>query len=304
MLPAMSFPAPPTPGFPPDHAANTERQPRYEDCTQDGRLNPIAIPPSLATLWQTTIARHPGARNARASGVISLLTRLTVRSIDQPIRVQAPVESTVGFELAHDRDAAGQVSRLYMNVWCEVRGIPSRGGPGGPRPASREPVVAGHAFAEHTFTRPFGPPDQRRVTSFAGIEGYPEVPPARHAPLPPSSAGEAPDGATWQDELAADPVETTFMLDQTDANQHVNSAVYVRCFLDALQRRLAAGGHPAQLRSKAFDIAYRKPCFVGERVRTHIRLFAQGDHIGGAGFIAAAGEEARPRCYVRALFGP
>jgi len=304
MLPAMLFPAPPTPAFPPEHAATTERQPRYEDCTQDGRLNPIAIPPSLATLWQTTIARHPGARNARASGVLALLTRLTVSSLDQPIRVQTPVESLVGFELAHERDPAGQVARLYMNVWADVRGVPGRSAPGGPRPASRDRVLAGQAFAEHTFTRPFGPPEQRRVTSFAGIAGYPEIPDARHAPLPPASAGEAPDGATWLDELTGDPVETMFMLDHTDANQHVNSAVYVRCFLDAMQRRLAAGSYPAKLRSKAFDIAYRKPCFVGDRVRAHIRLFSQGDHIGGAGFIAPAGEEARPRCYVRALFGP
>ncbi|HET7505596.1 MAG TPA: hypothetical protein VFK02_31465, partial [Kofleriaceae bacterium] len=103
---------------------------------------------------------------------------------------------------------------------------------------------------------------------------------------------------------APDAVETRFTLDQTDANQHVNSLVYVRCYLDAVQRRLADGGHPARLRSKAIDIAYRKPCFVGDRVRAHIRLFAHGDHIGGAGFIAAPGEETRPRCYVRALFGP
>jgi hypothetical protein len=313
MLPAMLFPAPPAPAFSPDATATTERQPRYEDFTQDGRLNPLAIPPSLATLWQTTIARNPGARNARASGVISLLTRLTVSSLDQPIRVQTPVESTVGFELAHDRDAAGEVSRLYMNVWADLRGIPGRGGPGGARPASRDPVLAGHAFAEHTFTRPFAPPDQRRVTSFAGIEGYPEIPAARHTPLAPSSAAEAPAGATWQGELAADPVETRFTLDQTDANQHVNSAVYVRCFLDAVQRRLAADGYPARLRSKAFDIAYRKPCFVGDRVRAHIRMFMQGEYIGGAGFIATAGQpggparpdgEAKPCCYVRVLFGP
>jgi hypothetical protein len=306
MLPAMWFPAPAAPAFAPDHAATTPRQSRYEDCTQDGRLNPIAIPPALATLWQTAIARNPGARNARASGVISLLTRLTVSSLDQPIQVQTPVEATVGFELAHDRDAAGQVARLYMNVWADVRGIPGRGGPGGARPASRDPVLAGQAFAEHTFTRPFAPPDQRRVTSFAGIEGYPEVPAARHAPLAPSSAAEAPTGATWQDELAPDTVETMFTLDQTDANQHVNSAVYVRCFLDAVQRRLAAGPYPAKLRSKAFDIAYRKPCFVGDRVRAHIRMFTHGDHIGGAGFIAAPGEgeAARPRCYVRVMFGP
>jgi hypothetical protein len=304
MLCAMLFPSPPTPAFSPDQATTTERYPRYEDCTQDGRLTAIAIPPALAPLWQTTMARHPGARNATGAGVISLLTRLTITSFDQPIRVHRPVESTVGFELAHDRDAAGAVSRLFMNVWADVRGVAGRGGPGAPVPAGRSPVLAGRAFAEHTFTRPFAPPDQRRVTSFAGIAGYPELPAARYTAPAPSSAAEAPAGATWQGELAADPVETRFTLDQTDANQHVNSLVYVRCFLDAVQRRLAAGAHPAEVRSKAIDIAYRKPCFAGDRLRAHVRLFAHGDHLGGAGFLAAAGEEARPRCYVRVLFGP
>jgi acyl-CoA thioesterase FadM len=94
-----------------------------------------------------------------------------------------------------------------------------------------------------------------------------------------------------------------FTLDQSDANQHVNSNVYVRCFLDACQRRLADDGLPATLRSKAFDIAYRKPCFVGERIRAHIRLFTHGDHVGGAGFLAAPGESS-PRCYLRVVFGP
>ncbi len=309
MLAAMLFPAPLAPVFSPAHVTTTERYPRYEDCTQDGRLTAIAIPPALATLWETALARSPGTRNAHAAGVVSLLTRLTVTSLDQPIRVHHPVSSTVGFELAHDRDAAGEVARLYMNVWAEVRGVAGRGGPAaalaaGAPGGDRAPVLAGHAFAEHTFTRPFAPAGRRRVTSLAGIEGYPALPEAQHASQAPASAAEAPEGATWLDALAADVVDVRFTLDQTDANQHVNSLVYVRCFLDAFQRRLAAGGHPATLRSKAFDIAYRKPSFVGDRVRAHLRLFAHGDGIGGAGFLAAAGEEARPRCYVRVIFGP
>lgn len=298
MLGAMLFPAPLAPVFPPAHVTTTERQPRYEDCTQGGQLTTLAIPPALASLWETSLSRHPGVRNARAAGIISLLTRLTVTSLDPPIRVHHPVTSTVGFELAHDRDAAGEVARLYMNLWAEVRGVSARGTRGA------APVLAGRAFAEHTFTRPFGPPGERRVTSLAGIEGYPELPAVRHDASAPGTAAEAPDGATWLDELAADPVDVRFTLDQTDANQHVNSLVYVRYFLDAFQRRLAAGGHPARLRSQAFDIAYRKPSFVGERVRAHLRMFAHGEQLGGAGFLAAAGEEARPRCFVRVLFGP
>ena len=165
-------------------------------------------------------------------------------------------------------------------------------------------MLAGQAFAEHTFTRLFAPPDQRRVVSLAGIEGYPEVPPAHYAQPAPRSAADAPDGATWHDELAADPVETRFTLDQTDANQHVNSHVYLRLVLDAFQRRLALAGFPAQLRSKAIDIAYRKPSFVGDRIRAHLRTFTCGDAVGGAGFFAGPGEEDKPRCYIRVVFGP
>jgi hypothetical protein len=304
MLDGMLFPAPPVPAFPPDHATTSDHRPRYEDCTQDGRLTTLAIPPSLATTWTTRDAANSAARRARATGLVSLLTRLTVTSLDQPVRVNRPFDVTGGFQLAHDRDAAGEVSKLFMNVWTSVRGRPHL--PEAARAPGRghELVLAGEAFAEHTYTRPFGPPDQRRVTSFAGVDGLPPVPEARYHQPAPASAADAPGGASWIDELAPDPVDTVFTLDQTDANQHVNSLVYVRLFLDAVQRRLAAGDHPPKLRSKAFDIAYRKPSFVGERVRAHTRLFSLGDHLGAAGFLAAAGEEAKPRCYVRAIFGP
>jgi len=302
----MLFPAPAAPRFSPDHATTTERHARYEDFTQDGRLIPIAIPSSLATLWQTVLVHHPGARAAAAAGVVPLLTRLTVTSLDQSVRVHRTLESSVGFELAHDRGADGAVSRVFMNIWADVRGIggPARGlAHGSDRPKGDARALAGQAFAEHTFTRPFAPPADRRVTSLAGIDGYPEVPEVRYAMPAPASAAALPEGATWLGPEMADAVDLVFTLDQTDANQHVNSLVYVRYFLDAVQRRLAADGHPARVRSRAYDIAYRTPCFAGDRVRAHVRMFAHGALIGGAGFIAAPGEEERPRCYVRALFG-
>jgi len=309
MLGAMLFPAPPAPVFPAEQATTVDHTPRYEDCTQDGRLNTLAIPPSLASTWNAREAVYPAIRRARAKGLVSLLTRLTVASFDAPVRVNRPFEVTGGFQLAHDRDASGAVSRLFMNVWTSIRGRPHL-----PREAwdaarasgqSEQLVLAGHAFAEHTYTRPFGPPDRRKVLSLAGVEGLPDVPEARYHQPAPTTAADAPEGATWIDELAPDPVDTMFTLDQTDANQHVNSLIYVRVFLAAVQRRLASGGHPARVRSKGFDIAYRKPSFVGDRIRAHIRMFAHADgHIGGAGFLAADGEEARPRCYVRAVYGP
>jgi len=304
MLFAMLFPAPAAPAFAPRHTTTAEYHPRYEDCIQDGRLTALAIPPALAAIWNARDVDNPGVREARAAGLVPLLTRLTVTSLEQPVRVSRRFQATAGFQAAHDRDAAGAVSKLFLQVWSDVRGRPHLPPQARQAAAAGDLVLAGQAFAEHTYTRPFGPPDQRRVTSFAGIPGVPEIPDARYHQPAPASAADAPDAAHWLDELTADPIDTVFMLDHTDANQHVNSLVYVRLYLDAVQRRLIASGHSPRLHARAFDIAYRKPSFPGDRVRAHVRLFATGNLVGGAGFIAAAGEETRPRCYVRAVWGP
>lgn len=291
------FPAPLAPEFPPDQAATSEASLRYEDCAQDGRMIPLALPPTMGGLWRSVITRHPGARNSVASGVIPILTRMTMTSFDQPIRIDRPIETRSGFLLAHDLEGEA-VSRLFMNVWTDVHGIAGRIGP---RQVEGALSRAGTLFAEHTFTRLFAPPDQRKVTQLE-VEGYPVLPPTRYASPPPKTAQDAPDGATWLDELAPDTVDTVFTLDQTDANQHVNSLVYIRTFLDAAQRRIAATGRSMKLRSKAVDIAYRKPCFAGDRVTAQLRLFSLGDSIGAAGVMV--GDDAKPRCYVRVTFGP
>lgn len=294
MLCAMSFPAPEMPAFPADQAGTYPGVFRYEDCTQDGRLIPIAMPPSLGGLWQHVIAKHAGSNRALAAGVIPILTRLTLASMDQPIRIDRPAQTRAGFLLARDR-ADGEPTRLFMNVWTEIRGMAGRIGP---RQVDAAYAVAGTVFAEHTYTRLFAPPDQRRVTHF-DVEGLPRIPEAVHAAQPPETAMAAPDGARWLDELAPDPAEVGFTLDQTDANQHVNSLVYVRTFLDAVGRRLAATGGDLKLRSRAVDVAYRKPCFAGDRVRVHLRRFALGTDLGAAGLVE--GHDGKPRCYVRVL---
>ena len=288
------FPAPPKPEFPPDRASTTTDLLRYEDVTQDGRLISLAIPPQLGGLWREAVRRHPGARSSQAKGVIPLLTRLTIHALDQPIRVDRVVEARAGFELAHD-GGDDTSRRLFMTVWCDVHGAAGRIVP-------REPAgplsLAGTLFAEHTFTRPFAAPDQRRVTRL-DADGYPVIPDTLYPSPAPRTAMDAPAGATWLDDLAPDAAEMCFTLDQTDSNQHVNSMVYVRLFLDAAQRRLKT----PRVRSRAVDIAYRKPCFAGDRVRCHVRLFELGGAVGAAGFVAAPGEEAKPRCYVRVVFG-
>jgi len=296
MLCGMLFPAPPMPAFPSDQATTTQSHLRYEDCTQDGRLIPISIPPSLGGLFQNAIMKHPGARNAIASGVVPILTRQTIVSLEQPIRIDRAIEVRAGFDLAHATDN-GEVSRLFMRAWSEVHGIAGRIGP---RQVDGALSLAGTLFTEYTFTRLFAPPDQRRVTRLE-VEGYPPVPEVHYAAPPPKTAQDVPEGATWLDELTPDVAEIAFGLDQTDANQHVNSLVYIRTFLDAVQRRLATAGRSLVVRSRAVDIAYRKPCFAGDRVRSHVRLFEHDGTVGAAGHIS--GTDGKPRCYVRVLLG-
>lgn len=290
------FPVPPMPSFPLGQSTTTTAYLRYEDVTQDGRLIPIAAPSTLAGLWRDVLVNHVGHRNSIHAGIVPILTRLTINSLEQPIRVDRPIESRTGFALAHDVQGS-EVSRLFLNIWCEIRGA---AGKLGRNPTAGELALAGTLFAEHTYTRLLAPPDQRKVTRF-GVEGLPDVPEARYAAPAPTTAQEAPDGARWIDELAPDPAEYAFTLDQTDSNQHVNSLVYIRVFHDALNRRLAALGKPMRLRSRAVDIAYRKPCFVGDKVRASLRLFEYADGLGAAGLIA--GDDGKPRCYVRVLIG-
>lgn len=293
------FPAPPRPAFPPDQHGKTEGFLRYEDITQDGRLTPIAIPPALSGFWRHVLVKHKGATLAGQQGILPILTRLTIASLDQHVRVDRPIEADTGFQLAHDRDATGEVTRLFMNVWCEVSGAAGRIVP---RTPAGPLTLAGSLFAEHTYTRPFGPPEQRKITRLA-VPGFPEVPEVRYPAPPASTAGEAPDGAHWLDELAPDPADVVFSLDHTDSNQHVNSLVYIRIFVDAVYRRLAATGRAVTGRTKAVDVAYRKPCFAGDRVRCSLRLFERDGTVGAAGFLAVQGET-QPRCYVRVVVGP
>jgi hypothetical protein len=300
------FPAPPWPEFPQGQSSTTTGGFRYEDVTQDGRLIPLAVPPVLSGLWRAVLVNHPGAKNALAQGVIPILTRMTITTTDQPVRIDRPYESRAGFQLAHDKQA-GEVSKLYMNVWADVRGT---AGKLGRNSAAGELATAGSIFAEHTFTRLLAPPDQRKVTRL-GVEGYPEVPEVHYPAPAPTTAQEPPDGARWISELAPDTTDYVFTLDQTDSNQHVNSLVYIRLFLEAVNRRLAAEGKPLKVKSRAVDIAYRKPCFAGDRVRAHTRLFGPGTrsesgplHLGGGAAGHVVGDDGKPRCFVRAIFAP
>lgn len=297
MMSASPFPSPPLPDLPDDHVATASFELRYEDLAQDGRMMMTALPPALGwTVWRQLLAKHPARAAAQNRGIVAILTRLTVDGTDATIRVDRPVEATGAYQIARQAESG---ERLFMNMWVEVRGAQGRmfppQGPGAN-------IVAGRLFAEHTFTRLFAPPDQRRVSP-ADVAGVDDDRIADYAFAGADSAMRLPDGATpLDDDYAPDDGEICFGLDHTDSNQHVNSLVYPRLFAEAALRRFARHGRRRDVLVRHLDVAYRKPSFAGDRVRLHLRAFTIGDRAGVAGWLAGEGEP-RPRCAARILFG-
>jgi hypothetical protein len=295
--PVSPFPSPPMPELPADHVATAEFQLRYEDLAQDGRMMMTALPPALGwTVWRT-LRNKLAPRQIQTRGIVPILSRLTVDGTDATVRVDREVEGTGGYQLAR-HSVAGQVERMFMNMWVEVRGASGRMmPPSGPGPL----VVAGRLFAEHTFTKLFAAPGDRRVTRL-DIDGVAE-PTDEYAFPGPDTARALPAGAVaLDDDFRVDTAEVCFGLDHTDSNQHVNSLVYPRLFAEAALRRLAEHGRSRSVLVRHLDIAYRKPSFAGDRVRVHVRAFLLGDRPGVVGVLVGDGEPLdRPRVAARIL---
>ena len=140
-----------------------------------------------------------------------------------------------------------------------------------------EVVPVGRVFAEHVFTRPFAPPESRKVRDLEG-----SVPPNRWSSRPLSAAAVLPTGAKALGEpWISDPF--VFGLAHTDSNQHVNSLVYLSLFEEAVVCRLAEVGRSPVVLARWIEIGYRKPCFAGDRVSMRFTLAEVDGGIGAFG---------------------
>jgi hypothetical protein len=279
---------------------------RYEDIAQDGRLMLLGIPHVIGdVLWRGPVTRSAPAR-LHQQGIVPILTRFVIEGGDGPLSVRNPLWARGSFELSHTVED-GAVKHLLLNMWATVHG--PRAHTHGPVEAGGSPdtIYAGRIFAEHVFTRLFAPPAERRVTRL-DLPGLEPVPPARWSWRPLEAVLELPDGAAPLDEAATpDDSAIAFGLQHTDSNQHVNSLVYPRLFMDSALRRLGAKGIGTALLPRRFEVAYRKPCFAGEKMRFLLRTYRLDDWYGAVGALvpdgsAERGGEVRPHCTIHATF--
>jgi hypothetical protein len=302
----MTMHFPPFPELPDEQRRTGDVSLRYEDFSQDGRVQLSSLVHACGPLFWSRLPDDPRARRTmQEQGIVPVLSRLVLEGRPGSFTLARPFTATGGYQLAH-ASKGDEVERLLILMWCEISG--PRGRLFGPQPAGAgEQATCGRFFAENVFTRLFAPAEQRKVVRFE-IPGLPAIPEHRHTTRPHGTIVALPDGAVpLEPTLSPDLGPLVFGVCHTDANQHVNSLVYPRMFEEAAIRRFAALGVPAPGLARGAEIGFRKPCFAGDRVRILLQVFVLGERRGAVGvFIGesdmASSSEAKPHCYLKMIF--
>jgi hypothetical protein len=273
---------------------------RYEDVAQDGALKVVGMPHAVGLVCLGKLfLRTKISEETRPQGVIPILSRIAMETTGGPISVRNPVEVDGAFELCHTRDEHREVNRIVLTAHAELYAPIGRTYPPTPHDEGRK-VHVGRAYAEHVFTRPSERAYARKVLALPLADG-PLVPGPELSFREPMATLELPEQANWLDDgFVAHGAPFTFGLAHTDANRHVNTLVYPQLFEDVGLTRLMDLGYS----TRAFlvdhiDIAFRKPCFAGERVSAFVRAFEVGGKPGVVAYLGAprrAPEKAHCMC--------
>lgn len=272
---------PPEPIVPDEHRARGKFVLRYEDIGQTGHLLVTSLPLALGRTGWSAVSKRISDATFQRTRILPILSRLVMETDAAPFSVSTPLDAESVIQFAHSLSAKGQVERLFVNMWCSVHG-PAGHTHGFSLPNAGERLSAGRAFAEHVLTRPFDPPETRRVTE-VDFPGFPPVFEDRYESQSPETLWQLPQGATWLDDsFRLDTAPMVFGTDRTDANMHVNSLVYPRIFIDAALRRLWDQDKRGALRAETAEVVFRKPSFAGERIHIALRTYTQGEKLGAA----------------------
>ncbi len=270
---------------------------RYEDVSQDGRIGLRPLSHGIgAAVWRASLLGHPAYRVLRGSGIVPILGRVVIEAGGGPVAVHADVHAEGTFVLTRAIDARGE-ARLRIDMWADMSATAGRSH-GAPPANAGARIPIGRMYAEQVLTRPFGPPELRKVDALPDGHGLEE----RRAPWnAPDALTALPDGATALDaEDGPDPSITVFGVGHTDSNQHVNSLVYPALLEDAALRWAHRVSGPAPRFACFVELRYRKPFFAGERCQLHLSGYRrEGGVVGVLARFVAPGSEARPHAFGR-----
>ena len=296
----MEIPALPENASPTWHTASLPL--RFEDLAQDGRMRLEAMLPGLGPTTWRHFARGETGRALLGSGILPILTRLVVRGAEGPFGIEAPVSTRGAWAFSHVLGASGHVERIVLGMWMELS-MPISRVYGAPPDDAGRVAEAGAVYAEHTLTRPFADPSERKVVRLEA-PGIDAVPGPALAPVRTEDVVRVPDDAIFLDEgERLDPAPIVFGLAHTDSNQHVNSLVYARLFEEAALRSARSHGRSTALLARRVHLGYPKPSFAGDSAEVRLRLYEAGGRLGAVGGFFHAGRPESPTCRVHLVFG-
>jgi hypothetical protein len=259
---------PPVPEVPDTQRATGTYPIRFEDLAEDGRVHFEPIVASIdAAIWRPMLGKQAMARALHASGVRPIFTRLALEVGPARLELGATLTADGVYELSHEPDGRGGATRLFLNMWTTIWAAPNK--------HRAERASVGRLFAEHQLTRPHAPPGERRVVRLPGGEPLPRA--EYRAPRHESLLDIAPGHEWLEPEVRTDAMPIRFGLSHTDVNQHVNSLVYPRLFVDAALRRFAGLGESTRTLASRLHIAFRKPFFAGEAAQIELRAYREAD---------------------------
>lgn len=293
------------PNLPDAQRSRAEFLLRYADVDQTGALKLSALPLALERCGWDEVMKpgEPMERLAREHGMLAILTRFRMRSGGGPISVSETVTGEGAYDWSHTTDDSEAVNRILFTIHASLTG---RAGVthGAPPANAGAPVELGSIEAEHVFTRPFAPRAERRVLALPEGCGLPAVPGSRATWRVPARLATPPNDARRLDREPRLARRVVFGLTHTDSNRHVNSLVYPGLFEEmVLERLFDLGVATDALQVRDLEIAYRKPCFAGERVEVMVQALRLGDRFGAVGsFVPMDREDRRPHCYVQVWF--
>lgn len=301
--------APPTlPTIAASQRTEIVRELPYEAVAQDGRLSVLALPPAIGWIWRELIAHHRDSLTLTGSGLIPVLTRLVANTSEAAVRIDHKFTADGGFVLGRSADG----KRAYLNFKATLIG---QAGTMVPLVGPSGAVPAGELVAEYTYTRLFAAAGERGVSA-DDVGAQVVVPLLPYEAPSMESAGAVPDGAHSLGDRQRDVAPLVTSMDHTDSNQHINSLVYLRLFIDAAHRRMAATQLAGTLAKAAprfvrsVEVSYRKPCFAGDALHCEVELFAPAPlppdqpaepslrAIGAAGALYR-NDDVKPCAYVR-----
>jgi hypothetical protein len=282
---------PPIPTVPDAQRATGSYPIRFEDLAQDGRVHFEPIVASIdAAIWRPLLSKDAVTRALHASGVRPIFTRLALEVGPARLELGTTLSADGVYELSHEPDGKGGATRLFLNMWTTIWAAPGK--------HRTERAAVGRLFAEHQLTRPHAPPGERRVVT---LPGNAPLPRAEYSAPRHESLLDLPPGREWLEPATGpDPAPVRFGLSHTDINQHVNSLVYPRLFVDAALRRFASLGASTKTLASRLHIAFRKPFFAGDGARIELRAFRESSgEMGAVGtFRPAEDGVAKPHVFV------